>query len=279
MLLSKEWKPLLDKELTHWERWIGYPHKTVLGLPPETPLSEDGQVGTPLGLNNDPKHVFKIELESGEPVLRISGEIYGGLTTLNSFSNYHLRCQFKWGALRWEPRRYAPRDNGILFHCTGPHGAFDKAWKRSVEFQVIEGGIGDLFLLSGAGCETTLVVDPANPKRRFYDPNSNTPVQSPSYVNRLPGKFEKPIGEWNTLELYTVGRTAVFVVNGTVVNTVRNMNFNDNIKKTKAPLSAGQIQLQSEGAEAFYRKIEIRSLTNYPPEIQKFSNFKPEELK
>jgi hypothetical protein len=281
-VLSNEWMPLLDPELTHWETWMGCPHKTVVGLPPGTPLSENGRSGTPLGLNNDPKNVFKMESESGEPVLHISGEIYGGLTTLNSFSNYHFRCQFKWGTLKWEPRPTQFRDNGILFHCTGLHGAFDKAWKRSVEFQVIERGIGDLFLLSGAGCETTLVLGPANPSnpsgRPFYDPNASTLSQSPSYVRGLPGNFEKPTGEWNTLDLYVVGRTAVFVVNGVVVNAIRNMTFNDSINKTKAPLSAGQIQLQSEGAEALYRKMEIRSLSEYPPEIQKIANFKPEEL-
>jgi len=34
-----------------------------------------------------------------------------------------------------------------------------------------------------------------------------------------------------------------------------------------APVTAGQIILQSEGAEVFYRDIEIRSITAIPPEF------------
>jgi hypothetical protein len=34
-----------------------------------------------------------------------------------------------------------------------------------------------------------------------------------------------------------------------------------------APVTAGQIILQSEGAEVFFREIEIRSITAIPPEF------------
>jgi hypothetical protein len=39
-------------------------------------------------------------------------------------------------------------------------------------------------------------------------------------VKHLPGDFEKPNGDWNTLELYTMRSTAVFVVNDQVVQVL-----------------------------------------------------------
>jgi len=77
----------------------------------------------------------------------------------------------------------------------------------------------------------------------------------------------------NTLELYTLGQTSVAVVNGHVVQVLRNTVAY--LGKTAVPLSAGQIQLQSEGAEAEYRRVEIQGITEYPAEISKAAGFGP----
>jgi len=264
------WKPLFDEKLSAWEVWIGVPHVGVTGLSEGTPMSPDGHKGTPLGLNNDPKHVFSMIAEGGEPVLHISGEIFGGLTTRDSFSNYHLRMQFKWGRLKWEPHLHDRRDNGILYHCTGPHGAFWNAWKRSLEFQVQEKDMGDLFLLSGpkADVPATLVG-----KRWFYDPagemkpfGAGAPNGNPSH---LKGDFEKPSGEWNTLEIYTLGRSAVHVVNGQIVMVLHNAANVTGSGHAETPLEGGQLQIQSEGSEAYYRRMQIQPITAFPEEIKK----------
>ena len=57
----------------------------------------------PLGLNNDPKHVFAFETIDGVQVLHISGEIYGALTAKQADGNYHLKLQFKWGEKIGQP--------------------------------------------------------------------------------------------------------------------------------------------------------------------------------
>ena len=103
-----------------------------------------------LGLNRDPLGVFTVQIVDGEPVLRITGQVFGGLTSLQSFDNFHLRTQQRWGTLKWEPRLNAVRDNGILIFCVGEHGAGGKNWMRSQECQVQEGDIGDWWPIAGA---------------------------------------------------------------------------------------------------------------------------------
>jgi hypothetical protein len=39
----------------------------------------------PVGLNNDPKHVFTIVKENGENIIRISGEEWGGISTKKEY--------------------------------------------------------------------------------------------------------------------------------------------------------------------------------------------------
>ena len=86
----------LDKNLTQWDIFMGIPHKTVKIPGVQQSKSEDCTKGTPLGLNNDPLEVFSMIEEDGQPVLKITGQVYGGLTTKEEFQNYHLTMQFKW---------------------------------------------------------------------------------------------------------------------------------------------------------------------------------------
>ncbi len=274
------WRDLLDEKLTAWELWMGIPMDGVTGLPPGTPTSSDGHNGTPLGLNNDPKHVFTMEQEGGEPLLHISGEIFGGLTTKESFSNYHLQAQMKWGDKIWAPKLNAPKDNGILWDCTGPHGAFGKVWKRCIEFQVEDKGMGDTYFLAGTAASTTAIPAVAPAKGWTYDPTGTlmrfgaAKDATKGKLGHLAGNFESPMGEWNTLDFYTVGSTAVYIVNGHVVQVLQNAATVDNLDKTENPLTGGQIQIQSEGAEAFYRKVRIQLITDFPADIKKASGLK-----
>ncbi len=47
---------------------------------------------------SDPKGVFSVQ----NGALRVSGEMYGGLMTTDSYSNYRLTVEFKWGDATWE---------------------------------------------------------------------------------------------------------------------------------------------------------------------------------
>jgi len=265
---------LLDEDLSHFEKWNGVPHTTVTDLPDGTYQSDNVHNGTPLGLNNDIKNVFSIIMENSQPVLKITGEIYGGLTTKASYSNYHLSVMFKWGDKKWAPRLNAKRDSGILYHCYGTHGRFWKTWKTSLEYQVQETDLGD-FIPIGGNTETPKVDAPivdirgdfTNEKK--FDPNSNIYSKGNGYIqaNKEP---DAPHGEWNHLEIYVIGNDAVHVVNGEIVMVVENA-INP---ETNKPLVEGQIQIQSEAAECYYKQLTLTPIKKFPKFIRKQVRFK-----
>jgi len=78
---------------------------------------------------------------------------------------------------------------------------------------------------------------------------------------------EKPTGEWNTIELYTVGQTSVHMVNGKVNLILTGSRHK--VGDKEVPLTRGKIQIQSEGAEVYYRNISIRPISEIPAELLK----------
>jgi len=244
---ASQWEPLLDQDLSKFEVWLGVPHKRVKGLPASY------VEGTPLGLNADVKKVYSVKEEDGELVLCVTGEIWGGLTTLKEYGNYHLSFQVKWGATKG-----GRSDSGLLYHCTGEHGAHSKNWKPSVEMQIKEGEFGDYIGVSGSGARIRSS-HPEGAKRKRYDPQSET---YRSGVTSAYPKMEKPHGEWNLLELYTIGRTSVHVVNGEIVLVA------EDAQNKKGPLTKGQLQFQSEGAECYFKDIKLRPITEFPATIR-----------
>ncbi|MCM8538296.1 MAG: DUF1080 domain-containing protein [Lentisphaeraceae bacterium] len=264
-IYAEEWQNLLDKDLSQWEIFVGVPHESVLipGMPPST--SKNGTKGTPLGLNNDPLKIFSMIEENSEPVLKISGQIYAGLSTLNEYENYHFKCEFKWGDKKWEPRLNKLRDSGILFHANGKHGAFWNVWLSSLECQVQEGDCGDFIPLAGPSAKTTLKHVP-NRKRPYFDPSGKT-LETANYVSHSPSE-EKPHGVWNTIEIFTIGQKSVFVVNGTPNMILYETTQKDPNGPGRIPLTSGRIQIQSEAAEVYYKNIQLKKITEFPKLIE-----------
>jgi hypothetical protein len=77
------------------------------------------------------------------------------------------------------------------------------------------------------------------------------------------GNYEKPFGEWNTLEIYCYGTKSVHVVNGHVVMVLENSRTSPK-DGPETPLTKGKIQFQSEASEAFYRNVMIRKIDRLP---------------
>jgi 3-keto-disaccharide hydrolase len=259
---AQAWTPLFNGgDLTGWETFLGLPHSRV--DVPGQPRNPQGEYLNPLGVDNDPKRVFSVVAIDGAPALRVSGEIYGALTTRAEYDNYHLRLEFKWGEKKWPPREQAIRDSGCCYHAVGPHGASYGFWMQSCEFQIQEGECGDFYSLAGVIVDAE--ADPVKPG----DPRTELTYRkgAPKVVGHTRRIVkdrlnEKPYGEWNTLDLYCLGQTSVHVVNGTPNMVLSGLRRT--VDGQERPLSKGRIQLQSEGAEVFYRNIRIRSIQELP---------------
>lgn len=264
--LSDKWTYLLDDQLSNFDKFVGVPHYSITSLP-EYPKG-DGMKGTPIGLNKDPLNVFSIIREKKEPVLKISGEIYAGLSTKEEYDNYHLSVQFKWGEKKYEPRLDKLRDNGILYHCCSEHGAFWNVWMNSIEMQVQEGEMGDLYALSKRRLLVPSKRDVDSiwmftPKGKLEMYGWDLPDGKDNGRCKSPKHSEKPNGEWNTLELICVGDSSIHVVNGVVVNLIIEDSKSDFAIKSNFKRK-GKIQIQSEGAEAYYKDMKIKKATKFP---------------
>jgi len=236
------------KDLTNFYTWLGAPAK--------------GE--KPYGKNNDPEKVFTV----ADKMIRVSGKVFGGFITEKEFENYHLIVEFKWGEKTWAPRENAARDSGILLHCTGEDGAAGGVWMESIECQMIEGGTGDIILVGGKNKPSITVNAEQRGKQWYYKPLKPGAAEMPmefksgriNWWGRDPdwkdtkgfrGKddVEKPVGEWNTLECICNGDNLTYILNGKVVN-----------QGTKSSHTKGKILFQSEGAEVFFRKIDVKPL-------------------
>jgi len=174
----------------------------------------------------DPEGNFKVE----DGLLHVMGKNFGYVATKESYENYHLKVLFKWGEKRWPPREDARRDSGVLYHFGIEQK--DNVWPKSIECQVQEQDCGDIW------CVGTML----------DSPNKDEQAWGMKHVFRSED-FENPRGEWNTIEIIANGDSIEHYVNGHLVNS-----------GTKADVHAGKILLQSEGAELFYKSVEITPL-------------------
>ena len=125
--------------------------------------------------------------------------------------------------------------------------------------------MGDLFALG-----TQVTVNARHEGKLWpYDPKGQPTlfVQKPPVGNRCVklGDPEKPNGEWNTCDLYCLGSDSIHVVNGIVVMRLGPAQRLDG--PAPAPLNSGQISLQTEGAEVYFRNVEITPIDALPPEL------------
>ncbi|GAC1420266.1 MAG: DUF1080 domain-containing protein [Flavisolibacter sp.] len=218
----------------------------------------------PIGLNNDPKNVFTIVKLNNESVIRISGENWGALSTKNQFSNYHLQLMFKWGELKWGQKKGKKKDSGILYHSVGDYGADYGAWMRSQEFQIEQGNCGDYWGVAG-GMEDIPALRKSDSEYVYSRGAEIHTFSANSKEGRhciKNGDAEFDDGKWNKVDLYCHGDTSVHLVNGKVMMVLYGSSQLE--KGERFPLVKGKLQIQSEGAEVFYKAILIQQIKKIP---------------
>jgi len=214
------------------------------------------------GKNVDPKKVFTVK----NSMIRISGEEFGCITTNDEFENYKIIVEFKWGEITFEPRVDKARDSGLLLHSIGEDGGSDGTWMHSIECQIIEGGTGD-FIVVGDGSRKFSITCPVAPGKQgnsyVFQPSGNRVTINSGRINwfardpewkdikgfRGVKDIEKPVGEWNKIECLVKDKEIFIYLNGTLVNHAVDVQP-----------QKGRIQIQSEGAEIFFRRIVLTCL-------------------
>jgi len=225
--------------------------------------------------HSDPNRVFTvIDQIDGAPAIRVSGQGYGGIITKQRFRDYKLITEYRWGGITWGARKDKTRDSGILIHSQGRPGSsradFNGPWMHSIEFQIIEGGVGDILFVGGYDEGGELRKPSAKVKTKtdrdgepVFDPNGTEQVHSARRVNwwgrdvdwadklgfRGPVDVDSPGQEWTRLEAVVEGGNLIYYVNGKLVNQARD-----------ASLTEGKLLFQTEGAEIYFRKITLEPL-------------------
>lgn len=195
------------------------------------------------GVNNDPDRVFQVH----DGMIHVSGTDYGYVITKREYENYHLKAEFKWGDHTYAPRKDLARDSGILVHVVGP----DQVWPKSIEYQIIEGRTGEMILVGDGSSwtrdgETKTRGQTKNTRFARY---GQGPWKGTVGFRSPENEVERPHGEWNLLEVIAEGDRVTFKANGKVVN-----------EGTAVKPSRGRILFQSEGAELFFRNLDLRLL-------------------
>lgn len=246
------WQSLFNgKDLSGWSGYISM-----------QPVNDHMKVPTSVrGVGNDPRKVFSVV----DGMIRISGEEWGAVSTVGEYENFHLKFDFKWGDKRWPPRENVVRDSGLLYYAVGPEGAQSGHWMRSHEFQLQEGDCGDYHSLDGVLVDAH-VGDANLGDWKFYRYDPALPQRRDIAARILKqGNYEKPSGQWNTMEVIADGKTLIHIVNGHEV--LRVTNSRQVVDGKVAPLARGKFSLQSEGSEAFFRNIQVRSLSKPAAEL------------
>lgn len=251
-----------------WSIWIATPDRSVTVA--DVKRDANGKYLEPIGPERDPLHIFTVVQMDGRPAIRISGEVFGELRTKASFQNYRLRLQFKWGEKQWPPRDApgTPRDSGLLYYVHGAPGEGGRVWPRSIELQIQEHDVGDLYAIGSVIAVRAKARRGTQPLLYDYDPSGEwtffSQAQGASGRCIKQPDNEKPSGEWNTVELIAFGADSIHVVNGKVVMRLHGpLDISGDVPR---PVTSGPVILQSEGAEVFYRDIEIRPITAIPSE-------------
>lgn len=268
------WQPLLDKDLSHWRIYQSYQHTN--DFRGRTPVDENGKAIAPIGYDKNLYNLFTVEDVNGEPVLHISGETYGCIISNESYRNYHLRLQVKYGQKRWIPRLDKALDSGLLYHSVGEPGVdYWRTWMRSFEFQVMqsgttEGNSGDFWSIAGSKADIKMSKRDPNQNTYYYDPNGEWLTVGDGRVGYScsAADYNSPDGEWTTLELICYEGQSLHIVNGKVAMALKNLCYST--KQGDMPLVEGKLQIQSEAGEVFFKGIEIRPIEQMPKEYLQY---------
>jgi hypothetical protein len=159
-----------------------------------------------------PSDVFKVV----NGVIQIKGDPFGYMRSKDTYSEYKLHVEWRWPV--------EATNSGVFVHAQLP----DTIWIKCIECQLQSGNAGDFVCMNGA------------------DINERTDKTKRS-VKKIGPSSEKPVGEWNIMEVFCKGSTIEVFVNGILKNIATGANVN-----------SGHICLQSEGKLVEFRNVWLQ---------------------
>jgi len=150
-------------------------------------------------------------------LLNITGMPFGYLRTEKAFADYDAHLEFRW---------VGEEGTNSGFFQRLQEG--DGVWPKGVECQMCAGKVGDFVGLSGA------FIEGAETKGIFSFKSSINDLDS-----------EKPVGEWNALDVEVRGTHIKYTVNGVFQN------------ECETDLTSGFIAVQSEGGPLQVRNLYV----------------------
>lgn len=163
------------------------------------------------------------------------GRPLGHLITEEKFSNYKLVVEYRF------PKNAG--NCGVLVHSSTPRRLYDM-FPQSIEVQMQHGSAGDFWVIG----EDIEVPNMEERRPRRDEQEFGGGEKDARRIIHLEDA-EKPLGEWNTMEIICKDDEIIVHVNGTLVN-----------HGTNATATSGQIALQAEGTEVEFRKIDLTKL-------------------
>ena len=157
----------------------------------------------------DPKTVFTVQ----NGVIHIKGEPFGYMRTKKSYSDYKLHVEWRY------PKEAS--NSGVFVHAQAP----DTIWIKCIECQLQAGNAGDFVCMNGA------------------DINERKDKSSRRVI-KMGASSEKPVGEWNSMDVSCIGDVVEVSVNGVLQN-----------RGTGSNVTEGSICLQSEGKDIEFRNV------------------------
>jgi hypothetical protein len=162
----------------------------------------------------DPATVFMVH----DGVIHITGKPFGYMRTKDVYSDYKLHAEWRWPVVA--------SNSGVFVNAQQP----DTIWLKCVECQLKAGSAGDFVCMNGSD------MDERTDKTKRM-------------VTKLAESSEKPVGQWNTIEVVCKANTIEVTVNGVVQN-----------KGTNVTVTKGSICLQSEGGDVEFRNVYLNKL-------------------
>jgi hypothetical protein len=162
----------------------------------------------------NPSSVFTVQ----NGVIHILGNPFGYMRTKESYSDYNLHVEWRWPV--------EATNSGVFVHAQTP----DTIWIKCIECQLAAGNAGDFICMNGTDM-------------------SERKDKSKIVIKKMTSSTEKPVGEWNTMEVICKEYTIEVSVNGVLQN-----------KGTSVSVSKGHICLQSEGKDIEFRNVFLTKL-------------------